>query len=81
MVLIDFLAPYQLIDIFPILELLISDQIYFNFRHLLFRTFFSYFPILELLISDQINLNLGFYYLVHFYLFIYIFLFSVMSYK
>ena len=37
--LIDFPAPYQLINIFPILELLISDQVYLNFRLLLFRTF------------------------------------------
>ena len=63
---IDFLAPYQLIDIFPILEFLISVQIYLNFRFLLFRMFFSYFPILDLLISDQINFYLGFYYLVRF---------------
>ena len=50
---IDFLAPYQLIDIFPILEFLISVQIYLNFRFLLFRTFFSYFPILDLLIQTK----------------------------
>ena len=75
--LIDFPAPYQLIDIFSILELIILDQIYLNFRLLLFRTFFSYFPILDLLILDQINFYLGFYYLVRFLYF----LFSVMSYK
>ena len=75
--LIDFPAPYQLIDIFPILELIILDQIYPNFRLLLFRTVFRYFPILDFLISDQINFYLGFYYLVCFLYFI----FSVMSYK
>ena len=64
--LFDFLAPYQLIDIFSILELIILDQIYLNFRLLLFRTFFSYFPILDMLISNQINFYLGFYYLVRF---------------
>ena len=69
MELINFPASYQLIDIFPILDLLIPNQIYLNFRLLLFRMFFSYFPILELLITDQINFNLGFYYLVLFIFF------------
>ena len=59
------------------MELIILDQIYLNFRLLLFRTFFSYFPILDMLISDQINSYLGFYYLVRFSYF----LFSVMPYK
>ena len=71
----DFPTPYQLTDIFPILELPISDRIHLNCRLLLFRMFFSYFPILELLISDQINFNLGFHYLV-----LFLFLFFMFSY-